>query len=230
MNLQEIVPWGRSFTEYRQMFGLNRADLERSILGWGDGPASFNAELTRRGGTVVSVDPLYAHGGAEIQRRIAETALRVIAEVRRHARDFVWEAMVDPDRLFDVRMGAMNQFLADYDAGRRDGRYRCGALPDVPELGRPVDLVLCSHLLFTYSAQLDGTFHGAAINAMLRTAPELRIFPLVALDGAPSPHVDPVLSMLRAGGHLATVERVPYEFQRGANQMLRVVRGGKAGV
>ena len=48
------------------------------------------------------------------------------------------------------------------------------------------------------------------------------IFPLLALGGQPSPHVEPVAAMLRARGHHVSIEAVPYEFQRGGNQMLRV--------
>jgi hypothetical protein len=47
--LDLIVPWGRSFDEYRQMFALTEADLGGRLVGCGDGPASFNAEATRRG-------------------------------------------------------------------------------------------------------------------------------------------------------------------------------------
>ena len=40
-NLQSIVPWGRTFQEYRDMFLLDKHDLQQKILGCGDGPASF---------------------------------------------------------------------------------------------------------------------------------------------------------------------------------------------
>ena len=60
MTLDSIVPWGRSFEEYVTMFGLTNTDLTKRILGCGDGPAGFNSELTARGGTVVSLDPIYA--------------------------------------------------------------------------------------------------------------------------------------------------------------------------
>lgn len=36
----EVVPWGRSFDEYLQMFLLSEADLNKSIVGVADGPAS----------------------------------------------------------------------------------------------------------------------------------------------------------------------------------------------
>jgi hypothetical protein len=57
--LEQVVPWGRSFEEYRAMFALSDADLEGRVLGCGDGPASFNAVATQRGANVVSCDPIY---------------------------------------------------------------------------------------------------------------------------------------------------------------------------
>jgi hypothetical protein len=57
--LDQVVPWGRSYEEYRQMFALTDGDLGLRVLGCADGPASFNAEATSRGHLVVSADPLY---------------------------------------------------------------------------------------------------------------------------------------------------------------------------
>jgi len=65
--LKDIVPWGRSFPEYVAMFALSDDDLAKPILGCGDGPASFKPELTRWGGKIISVDPLYAYGVDEIK-------------------------------------------------------------------------------------------------------------------------------------------------------------------
>ena len=92
--LKEIVPWGRSFEEYVSMFSLNEADFNKKILGCGDGPAGFNADASRRGYQVVSVDPIYGFTSTEIKRRIyaiynldfhicaIEELLRVSWEVR----------------------------------------------------------------------------------------------------------------------------------------------------
>jgi hypothetical protein len=60
MELREIVPWGRSFEEYRRMFALTESDLAGRTIGCGDGPASFNAEATAAGHAVVSCDPIYS--------------------------------------------------------------------------------------------------------------------------------------------------------------------------
>jgi hypothetical protein len=45
MQLDQVVPFGRSLDEYCQMFALSEDDLARTIIGVGDGPASFNAEM-----------------------------------------------------------------------------------------------------------------------------------------------------------------------------------------
>jgi hypothetical protein len=58
--LPNVIPWGRSFEEYVALFNLSPTDLQSRILGCGDGPAAFNCQLTQRGGTIVSVDPVYA--------------------------------------------------------------------------------------------------------------------------------------------------------------------------
>src|SRR5262249_58533629 len=79
--LSEIIPWGRSFEEYRRLFALSDADLAGRILGCGDGPASFNAEATARGHAVVSCDPIYAFSAADIERRVEGSRTHLLVPV-----------------------------------------------------------------------------------------------------------------------------------------------------
>ena len=102
-------------------------------------------------------------------------------------------------------------------------------LPALPFDDGAFDLALCSHFLFLYSQQLDEAFHLASMRELCRVAREVRVFPLLALGAQPSPHVGPVTEALEANGFEARVERVPYEFQRGGNQMLRVTRAARPG-
>lgn len=62
MGLENIIPWGRSLEEYQKVFGLPDDDLNKKILGCGDGSKSFNAEETERGCQVISCDPVYHLG------------------------------------------------------------------------------------------------------------------------------------------------------------------------
>jgi hypothetical protein len=81
--LDRVVPWGRSFDEYRRMFSLTEADLRLRIVGCGDGPASFNAEATRRGVSVVSVDPIYRWDVAQLEERVTATYDEILEQTRR---------------------------------------------------------------------------------------------------------------------------------------------------
>jgi hypothetical protein len=60
------------------------------------------------------------------------------------------------------------------------------------------------------------------VHELCRVAQEVRIFPLVDFNGARSPYLDPLLRELERVGLRAEVVRVPYEFQRGGDCMLRV--------
>jgi hypothetical protein len=220
--LENIVPWGRSCDEYVRMFALTEEDLSSRILGCGDGPASFNAVLSGRGGHVVSVDPLYAFDEARIRGRIDETYEIVMAETLRNRESFVWDAIPSPEALGALRMSAMKSFLADFESGKREGRYVAAELPSLPFEDRRFDLGLCSHFLFLYSAHLSAEFHLSALREMLRVARQVRVFPLLTLDGRPSPHLASSREGLAESGFAAAVRRVPYEFQRGGNEMLVV--------
>jgi hypothetical protein len=221
--LDQVVPWGRSLDEYRRMFALSDEDLGRSILGCGDGPASFNADATRHGSQVVSCDPIYRFDASQIQQRIAETYAEVIEQTRRNAHEFVWgTGIATVEELGQQRMAAMEIFLGDYDIGKAAGRYVDGELPVLPFANDAFDLALCSHFLFLYSRQLGEAFHHAAVEELCRVATEIRVFPLLALGGERSPFVDGCVRRLDDAGYQTSIETVAYEFQRGGNQMLRV--------
>lgn len=226
--LDQVVPWGRSFAEYRRMLALSDDDLRGRIVGCGDGPASFNAEATQRGTSVVSCDPLYRFDGEQIRDRIHASFLDVMDQTRRNTSQFIWDEIPSVEELGRRRMQAMYAFLADFEQGKRDSRYIEADLPSLPFADKSFDLAICSHFLFLYTEQLTESFHQAAISEMCRVAREVRIFPLVALDGRPSDYIDPVTAQLTNAGCVASIERVPYEFQRGANQMLRIRRNVKS--
>lgn len=225
-SLDHIVPWGRSFEEYTAMFNLKENDLGKLILGCSDGPASFNCTLTRRGGQIISLDPLYAYSREEIQYRINETFDEVLHKVEQNKDEFVWTSISTPSELGRVRMEAMHDFLADFDDGREEGRYIAGELPNLPFSERQFELALSSHFLFLYSERLSLEFHLHSIRELCRTAEEVRLFPLLELGSKTSRHVDMVLSWLDKEGYDFEVVAVDYEFQRGGNKMLRIYSSG----
>jgi hypothetical protein len=118
----------------------------------------------------------------------------------------------------------MEEFLADYDAGRAEGRYVDRSLPSLGLPNGSFDLALCSHFLLLYSDALSAEFHADSLVEMCRVAAEARVFPLLDMTGRRSRHLHGLIEVLDAHGLEAKVERVDYEFQRGGNEMLRVTR------
>ncbi len=222
-NLEQVVPWGRSYEEYVAMFALSNEDFDQSILGIGDGPASFNAVMSERGGQIVSADPLYAFSGLQIRGRIDAIYDDMIEQVAENAQHLRLERFGSAEALGLARLSAMERFLSDYDDGLRQKRYLNAALPALPFGDRRFDLALCSHLLFLYSDQLDLDFHLASLVELCRVAREVRVFPLFDLSHRVSKHLQVALGKLSELGCRSNIEEVDYEFQIGAKHMLRIV-------
>lgn len=216
--LNKVVPWGRSFDEYLSMFSLSETDLGNSILGCGDGPAGFNAELTQKGGNVTSIDPIYQFSANEIRSRIRETYDEIIDQTRKNIDEFRWDKIKSIEELGRIRMEAMSRFIADYQEDR--SRYLALELPDLPFHKKEFKLALSSHFLFLYSEQYSLEFHIQSITELCRVATEVRIFPLLELGAIKSRHLDQVIENLNQSGFKADIKKVDYEFQKGGNEML----------
>ncbi|MEL6471774.1 MAG: SAM-dependent methyltransferase [Cyanobacteria bacterium J06623_4] len=224
MQLSQVVPFGRSLDEYSQMFSLTAADLHQPILSAADGPASFNAEGTAKGYSIQSCDPLYAFSADDIRDRFYTVRDDIIEQIRQSPDDWIWTYHASPDDLSERRSQVTERFAADFDLGKQQGRYTIGELPHLPYADDAYRLGLCSHFLFLYSEQRDLAFHIAAIDELLRICPEVRIFPLLSLSLARSPHLAAITQHLTASGHSWKIEPVKYELQRGGNEMLRIIR------
>jgi len=204
------------------MFSLTEDDLDKTILGCADGPAGFNAQMSRRGHRAVSCDPIYRFTRQQLSSRIEQACTEIIEQTRKHMGNFLWSSIGSIEELRETRMSAMTLFLADYDDGKMQGRYIDAELPTLPFGDAAFDIALCSHFLFLYSDRLSLDFHRQSIMQLCRVAREVRIFPLIDLDLRPSPHVRPIVHSLEDEGFTVSIERVDYEFQRGGNEMLRV--------
>lgn len=221
--LEAVVPWGRELEEYVDMFCLTRDDLSCSILGCGDGPASFNKEATERGHRVTSCDPIYQFSADEIASRIHAVYDTILRQLHENRKNYLWDKIESPEELGDLRMFAMQQFLGDYARGREDRRYVFASLPALPFRDKEFDLALVSHLLFTYSDHLSFDFHLFSITELCRVAKEVRIFPLLDISGTKSVHVEPTASAMKHKGYKVEFLITPYEFQKGAHTMLRIL-------
>jgi hypothetical protein len=212
----------RSLDEYRAMFALTDADLAGPVLDCPGGAASFTAEAAQRGTPAFAVDPLYARDPIRLVGQATADAVRgheFLRDPVRAAR-FVWAFFRSPDEHLASRIRAARRFGADIAA--RPARYVAAALPYLPFPDRTFDLVLSSHLLFTYGERLDPAFHLAALRELCRVARRsVRVFPLLLhTTGAPYPELDAMRRALGADGVDSELRPVPYELQRGGDHML----------
>ena len=117
------------------MFSLTYDDIKLKILRCGDGPASFNAKLTKRGGNIISVDPIYFFSIDQIRQRIYETYNNILDQTQKNQDKFIWKEICSVEELGKIRMSSMQKFLEDFSGGIIQRRYMPGKLPLLPFRG-----------------------------------------------------------------------------------------------
>ncbi|MFB8766968.1 methyltransferase [Nocardiopsis alba] len=210
----------RSFEEYRAMFSLTDRDLSLRILDCPGGAAGFVAGAGERGIDAVAVDPVY---GSD-RERLGELTLKENEhkhqELLERREDFVWTWFDGPEQYTRSRSRAARAFAADI--GKRSERYVAGSLPRLPFAERSFDLVLSSHLLFSYGRQLSEDFHRRSLLELVRVSRwQVRLYPLfLHADTRRYPALDRMRAMLAGYGVTSRVERVEYAFFRGEPEAL----------
>ncbi|MEU4190566.1 hypothetical protein AB0E69_01610 [Kribbella sp. NPDC026611] len=210
----------RSYAEYEAMFDLK--ELPDSVLDSCAGGASFTAEAAARGVDAIAVDPAYELEPAELVDTVRRSLPATSGIVDEHQGSFVWHWYGSPQRKDEYRIEAADRFLQDIEIAPE--RYIAAGLPELPFGDRRFELVLCSHLLFTWADKYDQEWHAAALRELIRVSNhEVRVFPLVMQGaGDPIPWLPELLESLE--GVTSEIRKVPYEFQAGANEMLVVTR------
>ncbi|MCE2448991.1 MAG: hypothetical protein J4F35_11580 [Candidatus Latescibacteria bacterium] len=79
-----------------------------------------------------------------------------------------WDYYGSPEGVVQRRRDVLTAFIADFQVATRSGRYVSACLPELPFLSASFDLVLCSHLLFLYSAEFDAEMHLSFLRELLR--------------------------------------------------------------
>jgi hypothetical protein len=247
IELPSISFFGRSLDEYARFFDLDIDALRgRPVLDVAAGPSSFTAEACRRGIDAVAVDPLYGSTPAALATHVQLDYAKMFAQMRAKPRLFklgarnpehprLAESAPLPGRrgarastffssLAEAeadRRAAALRFLADYEAHFVHNRYIGASLPKLPFLDGAFDVVLCAHLLFTYSRLLDFDWHLAACCELARvSASEVRIHPVCGPDGRRYVELDRLRSELLTQGVKSEVVGVDYEFFIGGHSML----------
>lgn len=213
----EFAFQGRTAEEYSQFFDLSPKDWS-SILDCGAGPSSFAATVHDET-NVVSVDPAYQDSIAKLRDRSETSIKRLNATFPKIKDRFVWSFYDGLDDRLAYLEQAQEQFLDDIV--HSPGRYVAAALPSLPFQGNAFELILTAHFLFLYDNQIDKPFLYQALDELCRVArSEVRVYPLMSLSGQPSELVEPAIAWLEEAGHTCELRSVPFEFHRGAEEML----------
>lgn len=242
IELPSISFFGRSLDEYVRFFALEIDKLRgRPVLDVAAGPSSFTAEACRRGIDAVAVDPLYGSTPATLATHVQLDYAKMFTQMRAKPRLFKLGALrtdktqsgnrrantrasgyfssIDAAEI--ERRAAAQRFLADYEAHFVHSRYIGASLPKLPFLNGAFDLVLCAHLLFTYSRTFDFDWHLAACRELARvSAGEVRIHPVCGPDGRRYDELNRLRRELLARGITSEVVDVDYEFFVGSDSML----------
>ena len=217
--LEKVVPWGRTMEEYVKMFSLSETDLSKKIASFGDGPASFNYESTIAGHEIRSFDIIYQFIKEQIESQIYKTKDVVMQQMQQNMQNYIWSDIKDLADLEETRMSAMRLFLNDFNNGKHDGRYVYHELPNRTVYDDDTfDIGLSSHFLLMYTG-LGYDFHIQSIDEILRICKEVRITPIVDLDGNPTELTEKIVEHYKKTHQVEIVE-TSYIFLKNGNQML----------
>jgi hypothetical protein len=226
LQLDRIVFIGRTYFEYLRMFSLDEPMLQQGpILDCAAGPSSFTAEATAKGFDAAACDVLYGDPIETLADKGRKDIEHTFQKVDGVPHLYVWNYYKNRQEIIGLRHKALGLFEQDYSDGFRQGRYMRTELPRLPFPDDTFKLALSSHFLFLYGDRLSSEFHVLSLKEMARvSAGEVRVYPLQGLDAKPYPHMDEVLERLRSGGIQTEIVPTPFEFQRGANKMMRLYR------
>ncbi|GAA0228300.1 hypothetical protein ACFFQF_12410 [Haladaptatus pallidirubidus] len=220
--IEDVAFIGRTLEEYVRMFDLDLDELhDATILDCPSGACAFVAEATKRGISAVGADVMYQSDYVDLDER-GEVDIEMALDGFDGVEDlFEWDFYGDVNGVRDHWTNAYETFLDDYSAGLTSGRYVPAKLPTLPFEDDKFTLTLSAHLLFLYADRLSYEFHVESLRELARvTEEEVRVYPLADFEGTPYPRLDEILDTLMEDGHGVEIESVPFEFQRGASDIL----------
>ncbi len=228
--LDRVAFYGRTLLEYQKFFKLSDVELFnfQKIIDCPAGPSSFVSEIYNSKNyniEVVGCDPIFGKS-VEYLKAIGYSDISYVTEKVSLSPNFYnWDFYKSIDSLKNQRTMALEKFLSDYSQGLSQKRYVKASLPDLPFDDKTFDLVLSGHFLFTYSNKFDLEFHISSILELFRIcSKQVRIYPIQQRSSKPYLSMDKIYSKLKEMEINYDIVTVPFEFQKGSNQMLLLER------
>jgi hypothetical protein len=224
LDLERIVFIGRTYEEYMDMFSLSQEELQgKKILDCPAGACSFTAVGNKSGLNVTACDIAYFHSNNVLKNKGLQDIEHAMEHMEKAKGNYNWDYFSDIEGLRKRRLNALYDCSNDMESSER---YIPVTLPSLPFNNKEFDILLSAHLLFMYADRLSFQFHLETLNELLRvTKEEIRIFPLVNLEGNRYEYLDEIISYVTDNGCAVEEVKVPYEFQKNANSMLIIKIG-----
>ncbi len=226
LDLERIIFIGRTFEEYLDMFLLSAEEIKgKKILDCPAGACSFTAVGSKIGLDVTACDIAYDHSYEDLKNKGLQDIEHAMVHMEKAKNNYKWDYFHDIEGLKNHRLSALND--CTHDMREFSNRYIPVALPTLPFQNAEFDITLSAHFLFMYADRLDYQFHIETLIELLRVSKEeVRIFPLVDLEGKRYEHLDKLINFLVNCGCIVEEVKVRYEFQINANSMLRIKKLG----
>ncbi|MBS4218788.1 SAM-dependent methyltransferase [Bacillus sp. FJAT-49711] len=224
LDIERIVFIGRTFEEYLKMFSLSVESLKgKRILDCPAGACSFTAVGNKLGLDISACDIAYYHSSDDLKSKGLKDIEHAMEHIEKAKGNYIWDVFKDVEDLRKHRLNALEHCTKDMEEASE--RYVAVTLPSLPFKDEEFNLLLSAHFLFMYADRLDYEFHIETLKELLRvTKEEIRIFPLVDLEGKRYEHLDKVVRFLIDNGYDVEEINVLYEFQANANSMLKIIK------
>lgn len=196
--------WVYNLDDYKKLFALSEADLQKSILEFPGYVSSCNAEITALGGKIVSIDPLYQLSPERMAEHIEQLFKFKLGDWRQYLRKWRW--------LNTWRKNA-DKFLADYALGKQQGRYQT---PVTFSMEKTYDLLLSADYLFKNGNKVE-----QLMDQLCHMATEVRIFPLPEGEHISS-ELGPLMLDFQQRNFGVEVRAIAYPQRNDGKAMLRI--------
>ena len=221
--MKRLVLWGHHLDEYRDMFDLPQAALGMRFLEFQSGVSAFQADLRSQAAHLVSYDTWFDLSQADLQQKAEASFAERLTQITQRSEEFDLSRYAGSlEQLVAYRRQGMAEFFQDYDLGHAEGRYLFAAQTILPFADFFFDYALSAHHFFSATAPQSVDYHIETIEELARAAKEVRIFPLVDVQGVPSELLGPVILALQCKNYGIEVRNVAYHLQPRGNAMLRI--------
>lgn len=222
LKLNNVALIGRTYSEYKRMFGISKENFEgKKILDVGAGVSNFCAIGNVFGLNITAVDPIYRLTPNEIEVKCEEDLNSFICQLPVVKSKYNWDFFGDLEGLKVSRMSAYQTFLKDFRNNKSN--YIAAELNQLPFKDKSFEVSVVSHLMFLYDHIFTADNHIDFFKELVRvTKEEIIIFPTKNLTGENSKWVDLIIHNEAFLDHTFKIEKSDFEFQKGNYLRLKV--------